>query len=239
MRPPIADIERAGRARAVLRLLEAGDRPRAKPSIDRADLERVVGQVRRPQADPGGPTWWERFVQWVRDQLPQLDWEPPQWLDDLGYALSWLGLLVYWLGVVLLAGALGLLVWAIVRWLRRYGPDGSERARGSSGRPSDKAPPLRLEGLRGADAGEQAVGLLRYAIAVLRQAGRLPAAPGKTDTELAALLPDDGARTRERFLRIAACAERCLYGGRCPAADELEQCFGDARVLAGDSERAS
>lgn len=233
LQPPLEQIDEAGRARAALRLIVHDEPPAPAAPVDRQALDRIVGDIRRSEpGDEAEPTWWSRLREWLRDQLPETGWDTPAWLEDLGRALGWVGHVVYWLGVLLILAALGSLVWALVRLLQRHAPS-SPHGPGAGTRPGgdDAGPPRGLDSIHALQPAEQARALLRYTIAALRDAGALPRSPGRTDAELAAALRDREIGGVQRFRRIAACAERCIYGGREPDTGELGRCFADAREL--------
>jgi hypothetical protein len=73
--------------------------------------------------------------------------------------------------------------------------------------------------------------LLRMLVATLVRSGRLRTERGLTYRELSARANFDDAQQRESFRRVAAMAERTVYGGREITAEEVEPVAAVARAL--------
>jgi uncharacterized protein DUF4129 len=73
--------------------------------------------------------------------------------------------------------------------------------------------------------------LLRMLVTTLVQSGRLRTERSLTHRELSARANFDDAAQRESFQRVAALAERTVYGGSEVAASEVEPIVSAARAL--------
>ena len=73
--------------------------------------------------------------------------------------------------------------------------------------------------------------LLRMLVATLVQSGRLRTERSLTHRELCARATFDDAQQRESFRRVAALAERTVYGSREVPAEEVEPIVAAARAL--------
>jgi hypothetical protein len=73
--------------------------------------------------------------------------------------------------------------------------------------------------------------LLRMLVATLIRSGRLRTERSLTHRELCARARFDDARQRESFQRVAALAERTVYGSSAVPAEEVEPIVAAARDL--------
>ena len=194
----------------------------AGDDLDVAKLGPVLESLRGQQ--PERPqTWFERFKRWLRSLLErrssgeQDDWLS-RWLsevdipDAIAKAILY-GAIMLIVGLALAVVANELRVAGILR--KRRGLQDESAATGAVLGASDQ--PGDLSSL---PLDRQASLLLRMLVATLVKSGRLKTERSLTHRELCMRAAFDNAQQRESFRRVAALAERTVYGtGEVPAAD--------------------
>jgi hypothetical protein len=203
----------------------------ADRDVDVAALGPILDSLRAQESERP-PGWFERFKRWLRSMLEpqggnQDDWLS-RWLQETKIPnLVWTGILY-----VALAMLLGLTIFIIVNELRAAGlfrrrktqPD--EFAGGIVAAAGDAA--ADFDSLA---VDRKASMLLRMLVATLIRSGRLRTERSLTHRELCARARFDDARQRESFQRVAALAERTVYGSSEVPAEELEPIVAAARDL--------
>jgi hypothetical protein len=205
----------------------------ADRDVDVATLGPILDSLRAQESERP-PGWFQRFKRWLRSMLePQGGGSSDNWL------VRWLQEAkipdLVWTGIVYVALAmlLGLTIFVIVNELRAAGffrqrrktqPD--QFAGGVAGAAEDAA--ADFDAL---SADRKASMLLRMLVATLVRSGRLRTERSLTHRELCARARFDDARQRESFQRVAALAERTVYGSSEVPAEEVEPIVAAARDL--------
>ena len=202
------------------------------PNPDVAALGPILDSLRAQQ--PERPlTWFERFKRWLRSIAERQERDSDNWLS------RWLDKtrVTEAVATTLLFIALGLIlavtVLVIVNELRAAGVfrkrlaiEDESTASGMT-TPADDAT-VDLDTL---PADRKVSMLLRMLVKTLVQSGRLRTERSLTHRELCARANFDDAGQRESFQRVAALAERTVYGSSEVAASEVEPIVTAARKL--------
>jgi hypothetical protein len=204
----------------------------ADRDVDVATLGPILDSLRAQESERP-PGWFERFKRWLRSMLEQQGGGSPdnwlsRWLQEKKIPDLVAGGLIY----VALAMLLGLTILVIVNELRAAGlfrprktqPD--ECAGGIVAAAEDAAADFDTLAVD-----RKASMLLRMLVATLIRSGRLRTERSLTHRELCARARFDDARQRESFQRVAALAERTVYGGGEVPAEEVEPIVAAARDL--------
>jgi hypothetical protein len=203
----------------------------ADRDVDVATLGPILDSLRAQESERP-PGWFERFKRWLRSMLEPQGGNPDDWLSRWLQEtkipnLVWTGILY-----VALAMLLGMTVLVIVNELRAAGlfyqrktqPD--EFAGGIVAAAGDAAADFDTLAVD-----RKASMLLRMLVATLIRSGRLRTERSLTHRELCARARFDDARQRESFQRVAALAERTVYGSSEVPAEEVEPIVAAARDL--------
>jgi hypothetical protein len=202
------------------------------PKPDVSALGPILDSLRTQEPErPVG--WFERFKRWLRSMADRQEGSPDNWLSrwlDKTEVTEALATAIVFIALALI---LGLTILVIVSELRAAGVF-RDRARqeadivaGSSGASADDAA-VDLDTL---PADRKASVLLRMLVTALVQSGRLRTERSLTHRELCARASFDDAGQRESFQRVAALAERTVYGSREVSAAEVEPIVAAARTL--------
>ncbi len=207
---------------------------RAAPGdVEVGTLGPILDSLNAQQAEQP-PTWFERFKRWLRSKLERRsdssDSWLTRWLDDVDIP-SAVGRAFLLAAIVLI---IGLTIVVIVNELRAAGVFRKRR------RTQD---PESIAGNVAVAAGEdpadldampvdrKAQVLLRMLVKTLVQSGRLRTERSLTHRELCARAAFDDAQQRESFRRVAALAERTVYGVGEVSAAEVDPVVAAARAL--------
>ena len=179
-------------------------------------------------------TWFERFKRWLRSMLERRrdsseDWLS-RWLDNVDIP-SAVGRAILLASIALI---IGLTILVIVNELRAAGV--FRRRRGTQDADMTAASATTAAGEDSADldslpVDRKAQVLLRMLVRTLVQSGRLRTERSLTHRELCARAAFDDAQQRESFRRVAALAERTVYGDCEVPAAEVEPVVAAARAL--------
>ena len=200
--------------------------------VDVATLGPILDSLRAQESERP-PGWFERFKRWLRSMLePQGGGSSDNWLSRWLQGKKIPDLVAAATIYVALAMLLGLTILVIVNELRAAGlfrrrqtqPD--EFAGGSVAAAGDAA--ADFDSLA---VDRKASMLLRMLVATLMRSGRLRTERSLTHRELCARARFDDARQRESFQRVAALAERTVYGSSEVPAEEVEPIVAAARDL--------
>jgi hypothetical protein len=187
-------------------------------------------QAQEPERPLG---WFERFKRWLRSMLERRGGSSDNWLSRWLEEADVPDVVAKGILLVALALILGLTILVIVNELRAAGVFRERR----------KQDDEIVRGGAAPDTGDAAVDfdalpidrkasmLLRMLVATLVQSGRLRTERSLTHRELTARATFDDAQQRESFQRVAALAERTVYGSRDVPADEVEPIVAAARAL--------
>lgn len=204
----------------------------ADRDVDVATLAPILESLRAQTAERP-LTWFERFKRWLRSMLERQggssdNWFT-RWLEETKIS-DFVASAILYAALVLI---LGLTIFVIVNELRAAGVFGKRNkaeldpiAGGSATEAEDAAADF---GTLPAD--RKASMLLRMLVATLMQSGRLRTERSLTHRELCARARFDDARQRESFRRVAALAERTVYGSSEVPAEEVEPIVAAARDL--------
>ena len=188
-------------------------------------------QAREPERPLG---WFERFKRWLRTMMERQEGSSPdnwlsRWLErsDVSDAVAKIIL------AVALIMILALTIFVIINELRAAGVFRERRkqedeavAVGAMRGVGDAA-----EDLSALPADRKASMLLRMLVTTLVRSGRLRLERSLTHRELSARARFDDASQREAFQRVAALAERTVYGSHDVPAEEVEPIVAAAREL--------
>lgn len=188
----------------------------------------------RTQAPERPLTWFERFKRWLRAKLESRGSDSDnwlsRWLDDVdvpdavarGILFASIGLIVV-LTIVVIVNELRA---AGVFRRRRRSQDADMILAGIASAGADD-----VADIDALPADRKISVLLRMLVTTLVQSGRLRAERSLTHRELCTRAAFDDAQQRESFRRVAALAERTVYGiGEVPA-EEVEPIVAAARAL--------
>lgn len=193
----------------------------------------ILGSLRTQE--PERPlTWFERFKRWLRAKLGSRGSDSDNWLshwlDDVdvpdavarGILFASIGLIVV-LTIVVIVNELRA---AGVFRRRRRSQDADMILAGIASAAADD-----VADIDALPADRKISVLLRVLVTTLVQSGRLRAERSLTHRELCTRAAFDDAQQRESFRRVAALAERTVYGiGEVPA-EEVEPIVAAARAL--------
>ena len=201
--------------------------------FDHGGLAGILSQshVRQP---PPPKSWWQEFLAWFKQRLPQeterdfsalRDWlarlVPPQWLAERLYQ-----------GTLFLIIALAL--WVVVNelrqggWRPRLARRGRRVAAADAGRATHRLPDLAA--LRRMPSTQALQLLLPYLVERLTRAGRLQQAPSATPRELAHALKVRGDPAAASFARLVSEVEPVIYGGQALTPDAQERLWRNAEA---------
>jgi hypothetical protein len=184
-------------------------------------------RVEKPQRQQ---TWWDRFVAWLRGLLERQEGNADNWFarwleqQDFSTVITRAILIV---AIVLLIGV------AIAVLLNELRAAGVLRKRLSDPSVDARVAGLASETLPDLDslsADHKAPALLRMLVATLVRSGRLRTERSLTYRELCTRATFDDAKQRDCFRRVAALAERTVYGYGV-SAEEVEPVVVAARAL--------
>ncbi len=204
----------------------------ADRDVDVATLGPILDSLRTQESERP-PGWFERFKRWLRSMLePQGGSSSDNWLSRWLQGKKIPDLVAEGIVYVALAMLLGLTIFVIVTELRAAGlfrrrktqPD--EFAGGIVATAEDAAADFDTLAVD-----RKASMLLRMLVATLIRSGRLRTERSLTHRELCARARFDDARQRESFQRVAALAERTVYGNSEVPAEEVEPIVAAARDL--------
>jgi uncharacterized protein DUF4129 len=178
-------------------------------------------------------TWFERFKRWLRAMADRREGDSDSWLSRWLDKTKVTEVVATTILYIALAILLGLTVLVILNELRAAGVFRKrlvieiERDASSAAAPAVDAT-VDLDSL---PADRKASMLLRMLVTTLVQSGRLRTERSLTHRELCARANFDDADQRESFQRVAALAERTVYGSSEVGASEVEPIVTAARAL--------
>ena len=178
---------------------------------------------------------WERFGEWVKQFLPEIDQEQLDRLEKFVQSISipeWLGKIIFYVsGGIILASAFWIIFreWRYYRRIGAYeklvrigsGPDGVLVSHQS----------LTLDELAGLPLHRKLPALLGWLIAYLMDRGDLPANHSLTNRELLRVLRKQGSTDSAYFSDLVSESERVVYGNRAPDQDQVDRLVAVARSM--------
>jgi hypothetical protein len=208
------------------------DHDSAARQPDVAALGPILESLRAQQ--PERPlTWFERFKRWLRSMADRQERDSDNWFSrwlDKTHVTEVVATTILF---VVLALILALTILVIVNELRaagvfrkRLATEADGIATGTAAAADDAA--VDVDSL---PADRKASMLLRMLVTTLVQSGRLRTERSLTHRELCARANFDDAEQRESFKRVAALAERTVYGSSEVPATEVEPIVTAARAL--------
>ena len=204
----------------------------AAPEPDVAALGPILESLRAQE--PERPlTWFERFKRWLRAMADRQERDSDSWLSRWLEKTQLTEVVATTILYIALAIILALTVLVIVNELRAAGVFRKrlvieiEGTAASTATPVDEAT-VDLDSL---PADRKAPMLLRMLVTTLVQSGRLRTERSLTHRELSARANFDDAEQRKSFQRVAALAERTVYGSSEVAPSEVEPIVTAARAL--------
>lgn len=204
----------------------------ADRDVDVATLGPILDSL-RAQAPERPLGRFERFKRWLRSMLERQGGSSDNWLARWLEETRISNLVATGILYGALVMILGLTIFVIVNELRAAGlfrqrrktqPD--QFAGGIAAAAEDAAADFDT-----LSADRKASMLLRMLVATLIRSGRLRTERSLTHRELSARARFDDARQRESFQRVAALAERTVYGSSEVPAEEVEPIVAAARDL--------
>ncbi|MCC5808800.1 MAG: DUF4129 domain-containing protein [Ectothiorhodospiraceae bacterium] len=227
---PALTVERLRRAGE---LLEEPVSRRRYP-LHRDELDSILRDLDFSREERETP--WQRFARWFGEQFPALGDFRQEWLDRTLDSLFGHHRAFQWLGVALLLGLAGWVVWLVVRIVSPLVPGLTWRlgdiAPRSDGRP--RPHPTTLATIQAQPVAGQPSALLRYCLEQLRQSGMLPPGRGLTNGECGVLLQQRTPELGTAFGRLCETVERSVYGGQALTREELATCYSAAARLTGE-----
>lgn len=204
----------------------------AGPDPDVAALGPILDSLRAQE--PQRPlTWFERFKRWLRSMADRQERDSDNWLSrwlDKTRVTETVATTILFVALALI---LALTVLVIVNELRAAGVfrkrlvlEIDNSAASTATLPDDAT--ADVDSL---PADRKASMLLRMLVTTLVQSGRLRTERSLTHRELSARAKFDDAQQRESFQRVAALAERTVYGSSEVAESEVEPIVSAARAL--------
>jgi hypothetical protein len=204
----------------------------ADRNIDVGTLTPILDSL-RVQTSERPLTWFERFKRWLRSIFERRSESPDNWFTRWLEESKLSDVVATAVLYVALGLILSLTIFVIFNELRAAGVfRGRSKtqldpvAGGIAATAEDAA--ADFDAL---SAERKASTLLRMLVATLIQSGRLRTERSLTHRELCARARFDNARQRESFQRVAALAERTVYGSGEVPADEVEPIVAAARDL--------
>jgi hypothetical protein len=198
-----------------------------------ATLPVILATLQEEQA-PKLKSLWSSFKSWWKEWLAKSDsflsrWIN-RWLDDLltlKTSVTWVKLIMYGLGVLVVLGAL-------VVVLRELAAAGVLRRRPAEGRarsgPAGAGSAVVLEAAQPSGTDSPAE-LLRLLVKRLLQTGRLKSAAHLTHRELVVRSAFDSEQQRAAFAGVAWTAESILYGPNNPPREQMTAVIEKGRTL--------
>jgi hypothetical protein len=187
---------------------------RAPDPASLAAALRSIGAAATPEG------WWERFKAWLLERLarPARAEAKPDWADWLAKRLARLSPSQALLGALYVALLAAVVIAAVLVIINELRAAGVLRARPGPGHPRELRGPWPGAAFAGAPAPdgprapERARLLLQQVVERLTAAGRLTGERSLTHRELAERARLDDEATRLQLARLAALAERQLFG---------------------------
>ncbi|HEY7639982.1 MAG TPA: hypothetical protein VH814_09675 [Steroidobacteraceae bacterium] len=200
--------------------------------VDVGMLGPILDALRLPAIEPPPPSWFERFMRWLRELLEQRAKDPDNWLSRWLEGVNVSVVVVRTILLLALTLLIGVGIVVVVNELRTAGvlrrrpvaPDADAGA--VAGLASDD-----IGDLDSLSADRKAPMLLRMLVATLIKSGRLRTERSLTCRELSARANFDDAQQRDCFRRVATLAERTVYGHGEVSAEEVEPIVAAARAL--------
>jgi hypothetical protein len=211
---------------------EDSEQGSAARELDVSTLGPILDSLRAQE--PERPlTWFERFKRWLRSMVERQQGDSDNWLSRWIENAKVTDKVAIILMFSALAVILALTILVIVNELRAAGVFRRRLAHEADSAASSKAVPgedaaVDLDSL---PADRKASMLLRMLVRTLVQSGRLRTERSLTHRELSARATFDDAGQRESFQRVAALAERTVYGSQEVAPSEVEPIVAAARAL--------
>jgi hypothetical protein len=179
-------------------------------------------------------TWFERFKRWLRSLLERRQNDPDnwlsRWLDEVDVSAAVARTILVTAIVLIMVLALAVVINELrVAGLLRKPRDVHEPGVGASG--AAALGPDHASDLDALPADRKAPMLLRMLVATLVRSGRLRTERSLTYRELCTRAKFDDTQQRECFRRVAALAERTVYGSAEVRAEEVEPVVAAARAL--------
>ena len=204
----------------------------ARRELDVGTLGPILASLRAQE--PERPlTWFERFKRWLRSMADRQQRDPDDWLSrwlDKAQVTDAAATTILFVALALI---LGMTILVILNELRAAGVFRQRSAQEGDGIAA-------IAGIAADDAAvdidtlpvdRKASMLLRMLVTTLVESGRLRTERSLTHRELSARATFDDAGQRESFQRVAAFAERTVYGSRDVSMTEVEPIVAAARAL--------
>jgi hypothetical protein len=200
--------------------------------VDVETLTPVLASLR--EQEPERPlTWFERFKRWLGTLLERQSNDPDnwlsRWLDEVDVSAALVRTVL--MGLIALIVVLAIAI--VFNELRVAGLLRGRRGRRDAAVDATVAGPAAgaATDLEMLSADRKAPLLLRMLVTTLVQSGRLRTERSLTYRELCIRATFDDNEQREVFRRVAALAERTVYGGGAVPAEEVEPVVAEARAL--------
>lgn len=179
---------------------------------------------------------WERFGEWIKQFLPDIDQDQLDRLEKFVQSVSipeWMGKVIFYLsGGIILASA----IWIIFREWRYYRRDGgydrpTRMSPGAGGIRIDRHA-ITLDELADLPLHRKLPALLGWFIAYLMERGELPARHSLTNRELLRELRKQGSDNSAYFSDLVGASERIVYGNADPPQEQVNRLVEVARTIA-------
>lgn len=200
--------------------------------VDVATLTPVLASLREQESERP-LTWFERFKRWLGTLLERQSSDPDnwlaRWLDEVDVSAAVTRTIL--MGLIALIVVLAIAI--VLNELRVAGVLRGSRGRREAAVDATVAGPAlgAATDFETLSADRKAPMLLRMLVTTLVQSGRLRTERSLTYRELCTRATFDDSEQREVFRRVAALAERTVYGSGAVSAEEIEPVVAAARAL--------
>lgn len=204
------------------------------PAVQIESLGPILTSLQRERTDEAQLSWRDRLERWLREVMGQqqedYSWLT-KWIEKVSFSEAFVKMTLYVLVGLLILLAIGVVVNEMrVAGVMRRGRRGAKHDLASARLPAQQSR-ISLDELERASPRERVLILLQSLVAALVTTGRLRTERSLTHRELGHRASFAARSERECFERIAAAAERVVYGhGKLDAA-EIDPLVRDGRAL--------
>lgn len=195
--------------------------------LDYSGLDQLLKDTLRKEHELP-KSWWDQFVAWLKQYLPESEEEDYQWLVEFLEKIripQWVADTLFDVSMILIILiALGILAneW---RYLPGTGWQRRRKRRGQIATPETAAPinVTSLLDIQKLPLYHQLPALLLYVIANFEKSGDLPAQRSFTNRELLERLAKNQHDYRDYFFRLVSATESIVYGNQAPRESDVSQ----------------
>ena len=208
--------------------------PRSVGRLDYDGLGQLLKNTYVATPEPK-KSWWDHFIEWLAQFLPETKKEDTQWLFDLLKALAppeWVAaILLYGMMALIILIAVGVIVNEWRHYERARRRHRQRRAGGDENAPASVSGFLSLESVLKLPPEARGAAILRISIDSLMETGSLPSDKSYTNREYATYLSRLDSDKATTFAGLSAMAETALYGGRQLQDNDIQKMLAAARDI--------